>query len=94
MHTVGNKMKKMVQKSTGNVFEVIRHVILVNGWEYYITELEMEGSCWAHGWAFVCGFENEFGTFDMNEIRPYIQSECSGDELNEILPAIGCEWVD
>ena len=78
------------EPSAASRFEVYQHIILRNGWEYY---LEQENS---HGIAFgyVMGFENEWGDVSMDEIKPYIMSIVRGDELNYIMAPFEYYWED
>tara|TARA_R100000008_G_scaffold29370_1_gene16181 strand:- start:753 stop:1022 length:270 start_codon:yes stop_codon:yes gene_type:complete len=74
----------------GESFTVARHVILRNLWEYYIEEPNENGATFG----FVMGFENEWGSVDYNEIKPYIISEMKGAGLYEIMPPEGYYWED
>jgi len=83
-------MRVMISER-GNKFKVIEHIILKNFWEYYVLENEFEEDK-DLGYAYVMGFENEFGYFTYNEITPYIMSRTS--DLTDIMPAQGFEWED
>jgi len=69
-------------------FEVYQHIILRNGWEYYLEEEDSDGI--AYG--FVMGFANEWGAVDMAEIKPYVVSVAKGSTLQEVLPPDGYAW--
>ena len=59
----------------GESFAVSRHIILRNFWEYYVEEPNENGMTFG----FVMGFENEWGSVDYNEIKPYIISEAKAE---------------
>ena len=61
----------------GNV-TVSRHIILRNSGEY-VEEPDQNGITFG----FVMGFENEWGSVDYNEIKPYIISEAKGTALDK-----------
>jgi len=60
---------------------IISWYMLKNGWEYYQLESADKDGI-AYG--FVMGDSNEFGTFSLNEIKPYIWVQAHGQELQEI----------
>jgi hypothetical protein len=68
-------------------FAVAQHIILRNFWEYYLEETK-DGVAFGY----VMGIENEWGTVDMEEIKPYIISIARGKELNDIMPPAGYYW--
>ena len=43
---------------------------------------------------FVMGNENEWGSVDYNEIKPYIVSEAKGTALDEVMAPAGYVWED
>jgi hypothetical protein len=69
----------------GESFAVSRHIILRNFWEYYVEEPDENGITFG----FVMGFENEWGSVDYNEIKPYIISEAKGTALDEVMAPAG-----
>ena len=71
-------------------FEVAKHIILRNMWEYYIEEPDQNGVAFGY----VMGVENEWGSVYMPEIKPYITSIVRGDELNYIMPPFNYYWED
>ncbi len=71
-------------------FAVTQHIILGNGWEYYLEEADSDGVAFG----FVMGLENEWGSVDLNEIKPYIISEAKGTALDELMPPAGYVWED
>lgn len=83
-------MRVMECESTGSKLKVEKHVILVNGWEYYLEKADADGIAFG----FVMGFENELGSVYLPEIAPYALSVCEGENLSEIFPASGWKWVD
>ena len=74
----------------GDPFAVHQHIILRNGWEYYLEEEDSYGL----SFGYVMGFANEWGMVDMAEIKPYIASCVKGSVLNEIMPPEGYYWED
>ncbi len=71
-------------------FGVYQHIILSNGWEYYLEEEDESGVAFGY----VMGVENEWGSVYMPEIKPYITSIVRGDELNYIMPPFNYYWED
>ena len=71
-------------------FPVSRWIMLSNTWEYYLEEPDENGITFG----FVMGFENEWGSVDYNEIKPYIISEAKGTTLDEVAPPAGYVWED
>ena len=69
--------------------KVVKHVILRNFWEYFITEKPDETGV---GMAYVVGDYDEYGTFAQYDVDKHGISETV--ELDELLPAPGWEWVD
>jgi len=78
-----------MKSNYGTTIEVIEHIILRNGWEYYVTEKADEDGIL---FALVCGFETELGSVSLNEIKPYIVSRTK--DLAEIMPATDWTWQD
>ena len=70
-------------------FAVVQHIILRNGWEYYLEEADSYGL----SFGLVMGFVNEWGMVDMAELKPHIVSIARGKELDDIMPPEGyyCE---
>jgi len=75
---------------TGETFAVTHHIILRNFWEYYLEEPNEDGITFG----FVMGNENEWGSVDMNEIKPYIISRVAGEGLQEVMAPAGYVWED
>ena len=71
-------------------FEVAQHIILRNGWEYYLEEEDS----YKQAFGYVMGFHNEWGVVDLAELKPYIVSKAVGDTLKEIMPPEGFYWED
>jgi len=79
---------RQMKSDYGSTIKVIEYIILVNGWEYYVTEkVDKRGTFFA----LVCGFETELGSVSLNEIKPYIASRTS--DLAELMPATDWKWV-
>ena len=76
---------KMVHSSR---FEVSLHIITRNFWEYYLEEPDSNGIAFGY----VMGDFNEWGSVDVNELKPYIIS--STRELDEVMPPVGYSWED
>lgn len=74
----------------GETFAVTRHIILRNFWEYYLEEPDENGVAFG----FVMGFENEWGDVSMEEIKPYIISNVTGNTLHEVMAPVGYVWED
>lgn len=81
-------MRKMRRIGTDIVINVTSYRMLVNKWEYYITDDKHNEDIVR---ALVMGFETELGDISLSEITPYTM--CQTNDLNEVLPAIGWEWV-
>jgi len=75
-------------EDTTEPFAVAQHIILRNFWEYYLEQVDKDG----YAFGYVMGIENEWGTVDMEEIKPYIISIARGKELNDIMPPEGYHW--
>jgi hypothetical protein len=71
-------------------FAITQHIILRNGWEYYLEAEDSDGVAFGY----VMGFANEWGSVLMDEIKPHIVSIARGDELNYIMPPFGYYWED
>tara|TARA_Y100000004_G_scaffold188589_2_gene242948 strand:+ start:206 stop:490 length:285 start_codon:yes stop_codon:yes gene_type:complete len=71
-------------------FAVTQHIILRNGWEYYLEEADNDGVAFG----FVMGLENEWGSVYLPEIEPYIVSIAKGSMLDEIMSPYGYCWED
>ncbi len=74
----------------GESFAVAHHLILKNLWEYYLEEPDENGIAFG----FVMGFENEWGSVDMNELKPYIVSHAVDIQLDSVMPPEGYYWED
>ena len=82
----------MKRKGSSTESNVLEHIILKNFWEYYILEDEYYDNADDIQFAFVMGFENEFGDISRKEIDPYIVSKTRN--LNEVMPPEGFVWVN
>tara|TARA_B100000700_G_scaffold178953_1_gene197634 strand:- start:22883 stop:23131 length:249 start_codon:yes stop_codon:yes gene_type:complete len=69
--------------------DIKKYYMTKNGWQYYVTELPDEDGI---GEALVEGFEQEVGTFSIDEIKPYILLTAEGEDLKNLLPAQGFVW--
>lgn len=79
---------RQMKSDYGSTINVVEHIILSNGWEYYVTDEQIEDGI---GFALVMGFETELGTFSLDEIKPYILSRTKN--LAEVMPAQDWEWA-
>ena len=88
-------MRNIIQQEDGKMvhssrFEIYQHIILRNFWEYYLEEADSNGIAYGY----VMGDFSEWGSVDLNEIKPYIISIARGNELNDIMPPTGFYWED
>ena len=83
-------MRQMQQHNNGSTLKIEQHVILRNFWEYYLEAPDENGIAFG----FVMGLENELGYVSLDEIAPYAIMATKGDNLNDIFPASGWDWVD
>jgi len=81
-------MKTMIS-SYGAKVNVIQHITLSNGWEYYVTTDKHDEEIVR---CVVMGFETEMGDVYLPEIEPYILSSKSVTKNTELLPATGWQW--
>jgi hypothetical protein len=72
----------------GSTINVVEHIILRNGWEYYVTDEKFDDDTIQ---CVVMGYETEIGDVYMPEIKPYIVSKTKN--LNELAPCQGWEWA-
>ena len=80
-------MRQMLTPN-GNLINVYQHIILRNGWEYYVTSRPTKSDIIE---CLVMGFETEYGSVSLNEIKPYIISRTI--DLADIMPATGHRWL-
>ena len=76
-------------------FAVAQHIILLNFWEYYLEATDKDGIAFGY----VMGFENEWGSVSMDEIKPHIISIARNDgtttdSLADVMPPQGYHWED
>lgn len=71
----------------GSKLNVIEHIILKNGWEYYVTDDKHDKDTIR---CLVMGFETELGDVYMPEIKPYMVSRTR--DLSDLAPASGWQW--
>jgi hypothetical protein len=83
-------MRKMKSVTSNDVLEINEHIILRNFWEYYIINEETNDADVKLG--YVMGFENEIGYVYMPEIKPYVLTRTN--DLKNVMPASGYEWID
>jgi hypothetical protein len=80
-------MKQMINKY-GSKINVVEHIILKNGWEYYVTDDKHDKDTIR---CVVMGFETEIGDVYMPELKGHIISRSK--DLQDLAPAEGFEWV-
>ena len=88
------KTRNIIPNEGGKPFAVSLHIILKNFWEYYLEEPDENGIAFGY----VMGFENEWGSVSMDEIKPYVLSIARQDgtteTLDDIMPPEGYYWED
>jgi hypothetical protein len=77
-----------MQNKYGSKINIVSHIILKNGWEYFVTDNKFDKDTVQ---CLVMGFETELGDVYLPEIKPYIVSHTNN--LSEVIAAIGWEWV-
>ena len=82
-------------EDTSEPFAVAQHIILRNFWEYYLEATDEDGIAFGY----VMGFENEWGSVSMDEIKPHIISIARNDgtttdSLADVMPPQGYRWED
>lgn len=89
-------MLKALNKD-GIPVNVLAWAIARNGWEYYVTEMPDEDGI---GFAYVQGFEDEFGTFSIQELKPHlimfkVVEDLSNDPESDayLAPPLGGRWL-
>ena len=80
-------MRQMKSKY-GSVINVVEHIILRNGWEYYVTDNKFEDDIIQ---CVVMGYETELGDVYMPELKGHIVSRTK--DLADLAPCDGWEWV-
>ena len=83
-------MRNIIHTEGGDPFKVYQHIILRNGWEYYLEEEDKDGVAFGY----VMGFANEWGSVYLPEVEPYVVSKVKGTILKEIMPPDGYYWED
>ena len=71
-------------------FAVAQHIILRNGWEYYLEEADKDG----YTFGYVMGFANEWGSVYLPELKDHIASIARGKELEYVMAPFGYCWED
>ena len=84
------KPRNIIHNEGGEPFAVHQHIILRNGWEYYLDAADKDGVAFGY----VMGFANEWGSVYLPELKSYIVSRVTGETLNEIMPPEGYYWED
>lgn len=79
---------RTLTNSYGNKINVVEHIILANGWEYYVTDDKHDDDTVL---CLVMGFETELGDVYMPEIKPYVSARTK--DLTGLAPATGWEWA-
>ena len=84
------KARNIIDSKGGESFAVHQHIILKNFWEYYLGKTDKDGVAFGY----VMGFENEWGSVSLEELKPYVISTAKGADLDEIMPSQGYHWED
>ena len=84
------RTKNIIPNEGGKPFAISQHIILKNFWEYYLEAADENGIAFGY----VMGDFNEWGSVDLNEIKPYMISRVVGAELDTIMPPEGYHWED
>lgn len=79
---------KTMQNKYGDKINIVEHIILKNGWEYYVTNNKFNKDTVQ---CLVMGFETELGDVYLPEIKPYIVSRTR--DLAGLAAADGWEWA-
>jgi hypothetical protein len=79
---------RQLKSDYGSVIKVVEHIILRNGWEYYVTDEPIEDGI---AFALVYGDDTELGCVSLDEIKPYIVSRTK--DLADLMPAPSWKWV-
>ena len=77
---------RQMKNTDGTIVDVIEHIMLKNGWEYYILEAANEDGI---AFALVVGSHVELGNVSISEIEPHIWSRTT--DL-DIMPAPNWRW--
>jgi hypothetical protein len=81
-------MRQMKNTITGAIISVTHHAMTQNYWEYYIYTTNLNCDI-ATG--LVMGFETELGDIYLPDVRKHALSIT--DNLTDLLPAQGWEWI-
>jgi len=83
-------MRKMKSLKHDTTINVVQHITIKNGWEYYITDEDTGDKdvkvC------LVVGFETELGDVYIPEIEPYIVTRTP--ILKGLMAAPDWEWIN
>lgn len=82
-------MKMESENGIGTV-NVVRHIILKNFWEVYVTDYDHNDPDLAE--AVVYGYETELGDVRLSEYKKITISDTT--ELDGLAPAPGWKWVN
>ena len=83
---------RMRDMETNAEINVVRHLILKNFWEVYITDEETNSD--DIKFALVMGYETELGDVSLEEYKGHIIASTDVNEATEIAPATGWTWED
>ena len=76
-----------MQNSYGSQITVVEHIILKNGWEYYVTDDKFDDGIVR---CVVMGYETEMGDVCMPELKGHIASRTK--DLSDLAPCEGWTW--
>lgn len=80
---------RAMKSNYDTTINVVEHIILANGWEYYVTDQKFNDDIVQ---CLVMGFETELGDVSMSEIKPYIMTRTK--DLSDVMPAQDWSWVN
>lgn len=85
-------MKKEWSNGGETTLNVVRHLILKNFWEIYITDEDPVPGNEDIRFAVTYGVETEMGDVSIKEVEKYIISD--SPPIRDLAPAPGWEWVN
>ena len=74
---------RKVQDPNGREYDIHAWYLVRNGWEYWQTEPTDENG---YTFGYVMGDACEWGSFNVNEIKEFMMSCATGNELYELAP--------
>lgn len=86
-------MRRLINTETKKPVEypVKALIITKNLWEHFIFDVPDIPKNSDQQFAFVMGYENEFGYVSLSELRPHVISVTK--DLSEVMPPDGYQWA-